>query len=157
MSFLPSLYSGLKIEFFTYQLPTLERTAIIRKEVSLLSLTVQFPVFQLMEEVGETCRPSGMSGRSKICQAVEQSTQSFTRLNFLDVSGRDKTWAASCDSWSWADLTRKIRSSESCHMSVALICPQDVLNYMLSVAQYRRPHGVQKSLGYSLLASGWHS
>lgn len=79
MSFLPSLYFGLKIKFFTYQLPTLERTVIIRKEVSLLSLTVQFPVFQLMKEGGETFRPPGMSGRRKFCQAVEQSTQSFTR------------------------------------------------------------------------------
>lgn len=40
-----------------------------------------------------------------------------------NLSDRDKTLAVSHDSWSGADLARKIRNSESSHMSVVLICP----------------------------------
>ena len=40
-----------------------------------------------------------------------------------DLSGRDKTLAVSHYSWSCADFTRKIGTSESCHTLVALIWP----------------------------------
>lgn len=49
------------------QLPTLEGVVTIEKEVGFLSLTIQFPVFQIMEGVGELCRAARMCGGVSVC------------------------------------------------------------------------------------------
>ena len=68
-----------------YQLPTLEGIVIIEKKVGLPSLTIQFPVFQIMKGVREYCRAARMCGGVRMWtnKAVKQFNSKSYKIKLL--------------------------------------------------------------------------
>lgn len=129
VSFLPSLYFDLKVECFQVPLPALEGTVIPRKRGRVIVSNHYLP------SLSDNERGKGSIAGQQGGEGGQQNVYGKLQLKVLqdqiyDLSGREKTSAVSHYSWSCADLARKIRTSESCHMSVVLIRPSKMFLIM---------------------------